>query len=308
VVVGGGMMGESLVVQAARIWQPRFDLRQERLSITLIDPAAERKRAMWRVKHPHLDTGCVLDALNVELDSETFHRAEFLDRTTTVVVCLDDDRRGISTGLAVYKRLRNRPVRVVVCLDEVAGLPVLLRPVAGVSDPQPYFFGLLNRTWSLDLLPGGTHERLGGLLHKDYVATQRAAGRTAVDNVALLPWDELSAEFKESNLQEADYIWVKLGAVGCRVKPLASRAAAPFEFTSEEIETMARLEHERWMSERRMKGWNYGPNRDDQRKLNPNLQAWDRLPDAVREYNRQTIRDLPALLARAQLQIQRREI
>ena len=126
--------------------------------------------------------------------------------------------------------------------------------------------------------------------------------------MALLPWDELSAEFKESNLQEADYIWVKLGAVGCRVKPLASRAAAQFQFTSEEIETMARLEHERWMSERRMQGWNHGPSRDDQRKLNSNLQAWDRLPDAVQEYNRQTIRDLPALLARAQLQIQHREM
>lgn len=70
-------------------------------------------------------------------------------------------------------------------------------------------------------------------------------------------------------------------------------------------ELLARLEHERWLSERLIQGWDYGPTRHDELRLNPNLRAWNLLPETVREFNRRVAINLPGLLARAGLQVKR---
>jgi RyR domain len=40
---------------------------------------------------------------------------------------------------------------------------------------------------------------------------------------------------------------------------------------------LAKLEHDRWMVERRLDGWAYGPARDDKRQLHPKLISWEEL-------------------------------
>ena len=65
-----------------------------------------------------------------------------------------------------------------------------------------------------------------------------------------------------------------------------------------EIETMAEIEHERWITERVARGWSKGP-RDDAARSHPALVPWSDLPEAEREKDREVVRAIPALLAEA---------
>ena len=66
---------------------------------------------------------------------------------------------------------------------------------------------------------------------------------------------------------------------------------------------MAELEHERWVSERLTAGWVYSKERDASKKISPYLVPWNELPDEIKEYDRQTIRALPDLLASVKFEI-----
>lgn len=54
------------------------------------------------------------------------------------------------------------------------------------------------------------------------------------------------------------------------------------------IEKMARNVHDVWAQGRMAEGWTYGHERDDKRKTHPCLVPYEGLPDAEREYDRQT--------------------
>ena len=54
------------------------------------------------------------------------------------------------------------------------------------------------------------------------------------------------------------------------------------------IEEMARNVHDVWAQGRIAEGWTYGKQRDDKQKTHPCLVSYDEVPDAEREYDRQT--------------------
>lgn len=54
------------------------------------------------------------------------------------------------------------------------------------------------------------------------------------------------------------------------------------------IERMARNVHDVWAQGRIAEGWTYGEQRDDKLKTHPCLVPYEALPDAEREYDRQT--------------------
>lgn len=53
-------------------------------------------------------------------------------------------------------------------------------------------------------------------------------------------------------------------------------------------EQMARNIHEVWAQGRLAEGWTWGERRDDRRKTHPCLVPYEELPEAEREYDRQT--------------------
>jgi hypothetical protein len=126
-------------------------------------------------------------------------------------------------------------------------------------------------------------------------------------DAALAPWEELSEEFRESCRRQADHIGTKLEAVGCGIGLLTDWAAELLAFTDAEVERMARMEHERWMDERRRQRWRYGEVRDLERRTNPHLVPWQDLPEPMKEVNRAMVRGIPALLAGAGLRAYRPE-
>lgn len=54
------------------------------------------------------------------------------------------------------------------------------------------------------------------------------------------------------------------------------------------IEEMARNVHDVWAQGRIAEDWTYGEQRDDKKRTHPCLVPYEELPDAEREYDRQT--------------------
>lgn len=52
-------------------------------------------------------------------------------------------------------------------------------------------------------------------------------------------------------------------------------------------EAIAENAHEVWAKKRKDEGWGYGPERDDVRKLHPDMLPYDLLPESEKEYDRQ---------------------
>jgi hypothetical protein len=154
-----------------------------------------------------------------------------------------------------------------------------------------------------DVLLGSAREVLAKAFHEKYLKDQE--GKKPVSDPSMQLWDELSENLKESNRRQADNIPEKLRRIGCGFSPVVARKPVIFKFTPKEVETMAEMEHERWNSERRLDGWVHGEKRDVAKKISPYLVPWSSLPENVKEWDRQAMRELPEFLAKINFEIYR---
>jgi hypothetical protein len=313
-VIGLGRLGQSLLVQAARGWRVTGRRADERLRVTVLDTQAGAKTSALLSRYPQLSQACHLIPREVDVESPEFERADFLFDSqgrcdvTQVYLCLDDDSLGVAAALKLYQHLREHRVPIVVCMARDTGLTSLLEEELGVQDrfETLHGFGLLEQTCHAELLLGGTYEILARAIHEEYVRLQEEEGQTPVSNPAMVPWDELPETLKESNRAQAGHIGAKLKAVGCGIIPWADWEAESFEFTPGEVELLSKMEHERWVDERRRNGWTYAPGaKNVEKKTSPYMVSWEELREEIKEWDRVTVRGLPAFLAKADLQIVR---
>jgi hypothetical protein len=157
--------------------------------------------------------------------------------------------------------------------------------------------------------PAGLAEALARATHDLYLRDQLAAGITSANNPSLVPWDELPESLKESSRAFAAGIEGKLQTVGAELVTEAGAALddSRFEFSSEELESLARDEHERWVEDLVRQGWqrSHGP-KNPERRLHPSLVPWDKLSEEEREKDRAAVRALPEIVSRAGLRLVRR--
>jgi RyR domain-containing protein len=166
-----------------------------------------------------------------------------------------------------------------------------------------YPFSVLDRACRAESLLSGTrNEVLARAIHAEYVHKQRSDGESPTTNPSMVGWDELPETLRESNRRQADQIGPKLTMIGCSLAPRTDWQAPLLELTPEEVEFLARVEHDRWRAERLLDGWTYADApKDLARKTSPFLAPWDRIPEDQRDYDRNTVRNLPGFLAEAGL-------
>jgi ppGpp synthetase/RelA/SpoT-type nucleotidyltranferase len=146
-------------------------------------------------------------------------------------------------------------------------------------------------------------ETIAEAIHEKFLATKTAS--VTPTGRAVAAWDELDEDFKESNRAQARHIEEKLRDIGCAVVS-ARPAAEPVTLTTDEVERLAEMEHGRYNAERLLEGWTWSEVKDDDRRTSPHLVSWTELPDDIREYDRQTVREIPEFLAKIGLMVQRR--
>ncbi len=310
-VVGFGQLGECVLLQAAKIGHYA---NGKELCVTVIDREAKKKEAMFRLRYPQLDQACEARFLQMDTKSPAFHEGSFLREAegicplTAIYVCLDDESHVLSCALTLRPKLARSNTPIVVRMREDAGFAALLRNrKAKQANEKPlHAFGMIHLTCRREMVLNDVQDRLARAIHEDYVRKAKEQGDTVATNPSLVPWGLLPEDLEDSNRQQADHILVKLRAVRCSAHPIQGSAPIPFEFTAEEIELLARMEHARWCAERYLAGWIYAPGRKNTPlKTNPNLIDYEKLLENIKEYDREAVRNIPNLLALIEQEIRR---
>ncbi|RJP22804.1 MAG: hypothetical protein C4529_04855 [Deltaproteobacteria bacterium] len=324
IVVGMGRLGRNLVVHAARDWHFTRKNESTRLRIACIDRDAAAKVRSLSLRNPGLEGACDLQALQMDVTSPEFEEGAFLFGpqgrcdVSAAYVCFDDDARSLATALKIHRRLGANNLPIVIRMVQLSGLARLLH--CGVYGPRPsgsavgkkvgeggpredfgnmHAFGLLDRTCRPDLLFAGNVEKIARAIHEAYVLQQKGKGFSAGTNPSMVDWDDLPDSLKKSNRHQARDIDRKLKDVGCRIVPFTDWSAELVKFTPEEVEIMATMEHDRWCEERLRSGWSYAPGpKDIVKKTSPHLITWEGLSEEIKEYDRNTVREMPIYLAR----------
>ena len=114
----------------------------------------------------------------------------------------------------------------------------------------------------------------------------------------LIPYAELDEIYKEANRVTVRNIPTKLAAAGYVMVPARSEQV-PFDFPGDDLEKLAKLEHDLWVKARLQHGFTLGEPTDDNPRRNPHLVEWDRVPEDIKEIDRDLIRGIPTILAKA---------
>lgn len=115
---------------------------------------------------------------------------------------------------------------------------------------------------------------------------------------SLKPYQDLREDEKEANRDNVRDIANKLAAVGYVMMPARSNEP-PFEFPGDDLDCLAEMEHERWVRDKEKHGWKWGEKTDKDKKIHESLEPWEDLSEEERDKDREMIRGIPKILAKA---------
>jgi hypothetical protein len=191
-------------------------------------------------------------------------------------------------------------------MAEGVGLATLLPAEEETGDDGAVLraFCLLDSTCTPALIVGGDRELIARAIHEDYVRHEEAKGNTPDTNPSMVEWDLLPERLKESNRQQADHLSTRLRAFGYTIVSLTDWDTDAFKFTEEQVEAMARMEHERWCDEKREAGYTYAAGQKTD-TTHPDLVPYEDLTEEAKDKDRNMIMGLPRFLAAAGFQVKR---
>lgn len=123
------------------------------------------------------------------------------------------------------------------------------------------------------------------------------------------PWEDLSNVDRERNRGQVRDNVLKVWSIGLATVTYEPSPASRVDVIPEDdVEQLAREEHNRWMERRSADGYLYGPERNDSPpdRRHPDMVSWGDLPDHTRDKDRNPVRDIPRLFAAAGLYLVRR--
>lgn len=137
-------------------------------------------------------------------------------------------------------------------------------------------------------------EKLAVAIHDHY--NQKQLERNPEKALAYPEFSDLPDTLKYSNLRQARGIAKKLEIMGWEMRPQGSEGEQIPEIPNSDVERLAVMEHDGWVRERLGSGWTYGEVKDVENKISPHLVPYQQLSEDVKELDRDTIRNIPALL------------
>lgn len=307
-IVGTGWMGRSLIVRTAHAWfwrhwwdprEGRFRDAGPRLRITMVDREAHRVKDLLTTRYPVLEAVADLQAVDADVETAAFYR-DFLEPMTSqgdgpplAFVCLGNDTRSLLTAKVVHDGLHHRfpGVATTVMVTGLGGVARLAEKEKG-RGPGIRFFGLREEACRPEVFEQAPYEGIAREFHQVYLRHEMQAHRYNPARASHQPWCRLPASYRDSNHRLARHVPVKLQAVGCTLVPRFDWRQPWFEFSPEEVETLARMEHDRWRTQ------DAGPGHL------ANV-AWERLQESDRDRARHMIRQHPLVLAKAGFNIER---
>jgi voltage-gated potassium channel Kch len=316
-VVGLGHFGEAVLRRLLRDWSIGLataeagDKPMPNLEVIIVDREACAKEVSVRQRFRDFLAGVTLHFVTRDVRAPDFAGTELAvsrphQKIDALFVCFDDDSLATIAALRIRERF-GAGIPIVVRMTEETGFASLMESGGGpLSGIRP--IGFLDIACMRDLFLGGDTEIIARAFHETNLAERLAAGDSPEKNSAAVPWAQLAEADRASSRDRAKALRDQLDRVGLALVPCPDRPITLHRFAPEPLEALAQVEHKRWLANKRAEGWRYGPERDNAKKLNPFLVDWEALPESEKEFNRVTVRRLPAILARADFEIRENAI
>jgi len=315
VVIGFGKMGRTVALQFLRTAPTALG---QRMRIIAIDRAIEEVAEVFTSNTPAAREFADIEFIKADLVSEKSKDwavvAEKIadEPLMAVVTCLPEDLDDLFVGMEMRRLLDSHdqhhvPIYVRLAhhnrLGHYAASTEVMVPIADRLKGFGTLESLLSREISID----DATDKLARAWHDEY---RRTLPPERHDAPANRPWPELPEFYKMSNRRACDHLPIKLAQAGLRMEELSRMEALGLkkgaaqdpivvELTPEECDLLARLEHRRWLIERRLLGWGYAPKRSEAKRHNPLLVEWEKLPESDKQQRRNETADLPKMLAAA---------
>jgi len=291
-IFGFGRTGEALALQTAL---SGHYLNGKKPRVVIIDRLAKTKVEDFKERYPTYTDYCEIEYLTLEADNPQLlqYLSVYLkdhDAITTIVLCFNNKTNNLLLGL----QLEN------VKLNEFGETPQIF---VRTNDNDSFFgisqnlkpYGLPSRVCSKEAILGGSLDKKAKAIHNDYI-TKREKASDFGTRKADTSWEILSQEYKDSNRKAADHIGVKMRGIGCEI--VNDNDPRPEAILSDvEIKKLSELEHRRWNAERSLAGWVYNEQRNDRARKTPYLTDWENLPEDVKDYDRNTVKNIPNILS-----------
>ena len=304
VVIGSEPMATNIVVGAIRAWWYEHPEHSKQVPLTLIANDAEVRAADLNARFPHFSEACALRPH--PLDGPTLLAAGDLVppdewKHATVFVACETERDTMDTVM----RLANivpKEVPIIALTHRSVGTTAVLAAIASSGDRGNVIsFPVFDKLCSPEAFMYSLIERMAQALHQNFLDNRHKENDLVPSNPARRVWDALSETFRESNRAQARGIRTRLELLGFTVEPTEDWDIPLPIFTPDQIECMAKFEHDRWCAERRAAGWTFGEDRS--KKQSPFLVPWCELPEEIKDRDRQPVRETPELLARFGMKI-----
>ena len=227
------------------------------------------------------------------------------DDPALIFICLPDNDDALNAGLAAAHAMTTRADHVVICMSEPSPFGAVLSSQKALLDDAEgrlTIFEVIEEASVPGRINKDLADQLARAIHQAYVKNCAARGDSPRLNPSMRPWEDLPDHLKQANLAQAADIGTKLETIDCAVVP-ESATNPDFAFSEAEIELLAKLEHQRWVDERKGQGIVYGPVREGNK--HPDLVDWQYLSESAQNKDRDAIRELPMILWQAGFRILR---
>jgi hypothetical protein len=306
-VIGATAFGTALIVELARRWRVHA-IDRVHPRIILVDPAAGAAVARLHRRFPFLVRACAFDWHDLPI--ETLLDGDLPEEPPDrVYLCCEDEEVALKVALTMDHFWRRGSQSVVVRLGRLG----LLARAFEAPDEDPLLDDLRGALHLFDAVTAGSDphvvedslvERLARAIHERYLYEQLRQGTEWQSTPAMCGWAELAGHVRAANRAQAQDMGSKLAEVGCALAPNPIWGS-PVALDGSVVDRLAQLEHLRWCAYMREHGYRPGPQRDDARRVHPDLAAWNELSEPAREKDRDTVREMPRFLADEGFQIVR---
>ncbi|MFN0264828.1 RyR domain-containing protein [Tepidamorphus sp. 3E244] len=297
-IVGFGDLGEKLLDQII-LTSIAGDLGEPR--VTIVDRNANRLEQQLRTRRPGVCETLAISFIEMDIDAAPM---EGTSRHPGVAAIEEMERQDLLTAIYLTLPAPGDNIRAALMLQRqydrhgTFAAPILYRSRGTVGaegslldvklpadDAADGFIPLPNPFERLARFVLGEAE-IGSLARKLHETYRKGAEQSAA---AARDWQDLPETLKRSNIRAADHLKSKLWTLGIGL-PLGEglpnlsqsdrdmlEAFRAGTIADDRVQNLARIEHDRWMVDRKLDGWTLGPERNDKRRIHPKLIPFDDL-------------------------------
>lgn len=288
-LIGSKNLAQSMLIRFARLGH---FANLQKLKITLFHDEINIVSRLERT-FKHLHQLIDLEIVNEDLELFDIDKFEILHKQhpfATVYIVIEDDSlsSGVLNKLTKVETQKN--LDVVLTLLNPDGILSKWYTAKKIENINLHKFNLVEESFTKDALISEKLDELAKIIHNDYL---NSIEKIDPNKASHKPWELLSLDFKNQNREQADHIYVKMRALGYQ-NNLGELFSS---ITKEQIELLSEIEHNRWWAHMQLSGYVYAGKRDDKKKRHPDLIPYNELSDDIKQYDRNTILNIPKLLA-----------